>query len=127
MALLVVDASAIAALLFLEPAAEEVAARLEGFDLASPSLLPYEIANVAAMKVRRSLMTSAAAAVALRHLGRLDIRLHAVGPAQAFEAASLSGLTAYDGAYVWLADALGAAIVTLDARVARAARPGRTR
>ena len=47
MALVVVDASAVAALIFGEPEAEVVSARLEGFDLAAPALLPFEVANVA--------------------------------------------------------------------------------
>jgi hypothetical protein len=42
----VVDASALAALLFAEPAAEAIAGGLEGARLAAPSLLDVELANV---------------------------------------------------------------------------------
>jgi predicted nucleic acid-binding protein len=122
MALVVVDASVVAALLFLEPQADALAKELAGCTLAAPDLLPYEIANVAAMKVRRRLITPGGAQAALDLLGRLDVRLHPVEPLRAFETAMETGLTAYDGAYVWLSHALGARIATLDARVARATR-----
>jgi len=45
-AVLVVDASAIAALLFVEPEADAVAERLREADLSAPQLLAYELANV---------------------------------------------------------------------------------
>lgn len=122
MAVVVVDASVVAALLFLEPEAQDLAEQLEGSELVAPDLLPYEIANVASMKVRRRLMTRDRAAAAVRLLDRLDVRLHPVVAAQAFETAAQTGLTAYDGAYVWLSRALGARLVTLDARLARAVR-----
>lgn len=122
MAPVVVDASVVAALIFLEPEAQDLAEELEGSDLVAPDLLPYEIANVASMKVRRRLITRDHAAAAVALLDRLDVRLHPVVAARAFETATQTGLTAYDGAYVWLSRALGARLATLDARVARAVR-----
>jgi len=53
MAVKVVDASALAALLFGEPEAEAVADRLEGSSLFAPTLLGYEIASVCLKKLRR--------------------------------------------------------------------------
>jgi uncharacterized protein with PIN domain len=53
MAVKVVDASALAALLFGEPEAEAVAARLDGARLVAPSLLGFELANVCLIKTRR--------------------------------------------------------------------------
>ncbi len=122
MALVVVDASALAALVFGEGEADDVAARLRGAELAAPDLLPYELANVAAVKVRRRLMSPVMAGKALQLARRLDVRLHAVAATAAFEAASQSGLTAYDSAYLWLARALRAELVTLDRGLAAAAR-----
>jgi predicted nucleic acid-binding protein len=121
MALLVVDASAFAALLFAEPKADEIAARLDGAELAAPQLMAYEIANVAATKLKRRLLTREGAAAVMEVFRRLDLRLHAVDATDAFETAARTGLTAYDGAYLWLAQALGAGLVTLDQRIARAA------
>jgi len=48
----VVDASALAAMLFGESQAGEVANRIRGFSLACPALLPFEIANVCLNKGR---------------------------------------------------------------------------
>lgn len=125
MGLLVVDASAIAALVFVEPEADDLAARLRGEGLVAPQLLAYEVANVAAVKLRRRLVSRQAAAEALALFGRLDVRLHPVTASDAFDTAAGTGLTAYDGAYLWLARALGAPLVTLDRRVAAASRePG---
>jgi predicted nucleic acid-binding protein len=122
MPVVVADASAIAALVFVEAGAEAVASRLESGDLAAPALLSHEIANVATVKLRRRLMTRVAAETALALFKRLDVRLHPVDPAAAFAVASETGLTAYDAAYVWLARALRADLVTLDVKVERSFR-----
>jgi len=122
MAVIVVDASAVAALVFVETEADDVAARVRGADLAAPALLAYELADVAAVKLRRRLITRAAAETGLTLFGRLDVRLHSVAAAAAFALAEKTALTAYDAAYVWLACALRADLVTLDARVRRSFR-----
>jgi predicted nucleic acid-binding protein len=49
----VVDASAVAALVFGEPEASEVAARLRGATLAAPALLAFEVASVCLKKLKR--------------------------------------------------------------------------
>jgi predicted nucleic acid-binding protein len=98
----VVDASAAAALVFGEPQAETMAARLDGHALAAPSLLPYEIANVAAVKLRSRRAEREAIAIGIEVFLRLRIELHEPD--------------------VRLARALGAEIVTLDRRLAAAAR-----
>ncbi len=51
--MVVVDASALAALLFGEPDADRVAERLGGAALFSPSLIRYELASVCRKKMRR--------------------------------------------------------------------------
>ena len=126
MPIVVADASAIAALVFVETEADAVANRLESTDLAAPTVLSYEIANVATVKLRRRLITRAAAETALALFGRLDVRLHAVDAAAAFEVANETSLTAYDAAYVWLARALHADLVTLDVKVQRSFRAFRS-
>jgi len=50
----VVDASAIAAILFGEPAADDIVERLGSSQLAAPSLLPYEIVSVASGRGSRA-------------------------------------------------------------------------
>jgi len=54
MAVKIVDASALAALLFGEPEAEAVVVRLGDGSLVAPALLGFEIASVCLKKLRRN-------------------------------------------------------------------------
>lgn len=114
-ALKVVDASAIAALLFGEPAGPEVVRRLDGASLAAPPLLEYELANVCLIKRRRHPEQRDALVEALRLSRRMGIQLVQVDQMAVFELAEALRLTAYDAAYLWLARRLGAELVSLDA------------
>lgn len=118
----VVDASALAAVVFCEPGAEAVVAKLEGATVVAPSLLKFELINTAWKKVRRQ---PAAAVQILTALSlvldeRRDIVWRDVEPADVALVAYATGLSAYDASYLWLAGSLGAELVTLDARVATA-------
>lgn len=116
----VVDASALAALLFGEPEAEAIAARLTGARLAAPSLLEYELANVCLTKIRRQpgQRETLRAAFGLAH--RLNVETVAVDQASVLDLAEATGLTAYDASYLWLARSLSGELVTLDRRLAAA-------
>jgi predicted nucleic acid-binding protein len=116
----VVDASAIAAILFGEPAADEVVERLGASGLAAPSLLPYEIVSVASGKVRRGEASAETAETALGAFGRVRIVLHEPNSLEVFRLTGKTRLTAYDAAYLWLAQSLSADLVTLDEKLARA-------
>lgn len=120
--IVVVDASAIAALVFGEMAAEEVAARLAGHRLAAPELLLAELANVATMKVRGRTLEPASVVKALADADSLGIELHRIPPRAGLSAALQTGLTAYDAAYWLVARALSAELVTLDRALERAAK-----
>ena len=117
----VVDASALAALIFSEPEADIVAGRLEGARLAAPSLLDYELANVCLVKMRREPDRRDALRAAYRIAHRLRIESVAVDRFGVLELAEATGLTAYDASYLWVARALGAELVTLDRKLAAAA------
>jgi uncharacterized protein with PIN domain len=54
MAVKVVDASAVAALLFSEPEAEIVASALDGAELVAPTLLSFELTNVLSHEMQTS-------------------------------------------------------------------------
>jgi predicted nucleic acid-binding protein len=54
MAVKIVDASALAALLFGEPETDAVADGLQDASLVTPALLGFEIANVCLKKLRRN-------------------------------------------------------------------------
>ena len=116
----VVDASALAAILFGEPEAEAVAERLTDTRLAAPTLLDYELANVCLTKIRRQPGQREALRAAYRLAHRLNIEAVAVDHAATLDLAEATGLTAYDAAYLWLARSLGGELVTLDRKLAAA-------
>jgi predicted nucleic acid-binding protein len=115
----VVDASAIGAIMFGEPEGPTLAAHLEGHTLLAPALLDYELMNLAVKKARRrpdladAFALSLAAALALR-IDRID-----VPGSDVFALATSSGLTACDASYLWLARSRDAELVTLDAALMR--------
>ncbi len=117
----VVDASAIAALVFGESEAAEVATRLRDAKLVAPALLSFEIASVCLKKLTRHPEHREALLAAHRLFTRLDITQSEVDLPEVVEMAQHAGLTAYDTSYLWLALRLQAELVTLDGRLARAA------
>jgi predicted nucleic acid-binding protein len=110
----VVDASALSALLFAEPAAERVVQRLGAGPLAAPSLLPYEVTSVGLKKMRRYPDRRRELLGALELFPRLGIAMVAIPVPELASLAGDTGLTVYDAAYLWLARHLGAELVTLD-------------
>ncbi|MBM4135078.1 MAG: type II toxin-antitoxin system VapC family toxin [Nitrospira sp.] len=118
----VVDASALAALLFGEPEAEIVASQLEHHTLAAPTILPFEIASVCLKKLRRHKEQREAIVTAYALLDRLAIEYVQIHFSEVIALAERSKLTVYDAAYLWLAQSLNAELVTLDSSLARAAQ-----
>jgi predicted nucleic acid-binding protein len=117
----VVDASAAASILFNESTADAVAKKLSKSRLAAPSLLPYELANVAAKLCRQYPAKSEEFLSCLRLLDGMEIELIAVPPIEAATIAERTTLTAYDASYLWLAHNLNAELVTLDQKLAKKA------
>lgn len=117
----VVDASALAALLFGEAEAEAIAERLANTTLVAPTLLGYELANVCLIKMRRHPAQRAALKAAFELGAKLDCETVEVDQAGVLDLAEATGLTAYDASYLWLARQLGVELVTLDRQLARAA------
>jgi predicted nucleic acid-binding protein len=121
-AIKVVDASALAALLFGEPEADAIAEQLADARLVAPSLLAFELANVCLIKARRHPELRQALMAAFRLRRRLGVEEAAVDLDEVLGVATEAGLTAYDASYLWLAEALGAELVTLDRALETAAR-----
>ena len=117
----VVDASALAALLFGEPDADLVAERLGNSALFSPSLVRYELASVCLKKVRRYPDQRAGLVAALELYPRLGVVEAEVPAAELVHVAERAGVTAYDAAYLWVAGHVGAPLLTLDQELAQAA------
>jgi predicted nucleic acid-binding protein len=117
MAVKIVDASALAALLFGEPEADAVAIRLEEASLVAPALLSFEIASVCLKKLRRYPEQRYALLAAFAIYDRMQIEIAEVDHANIVELAEASGLSSYDAAYLWLSQIMGAELVTLDKRL----------
>jgi predicted nucleic acid-binding protein len=100
----------------------QAVALLRGRALAAPHLVDYEVTNVGLNKVRRELLAATAVIAALEAYAALAIERHAVDPPAVLALAQRYGLTAYDAAYLWLADRLAAPLATFDAALARAAQ-----
>jgi len=117
MAVKVVNASALAALLFDEPEAGAVAERLEDGNLVAPALLSFEIASVCLKKLRSSPQQREALLAAFALDARMPIEIIEVDHADTLRLAEAFGLSSYDAAYLWLAQKLAAELVTLDRRL----------
>ena len=116
----VVDCSVVAALLWGEPAAGEARALMSARSLHAPGLLPYELANVARNKARAG-VPQGVAREGLAAFGDRRITLHEPELELVFDTAERHGLSAYDAAYLTLAAALQAPLVTFDRKLADAA------
>lgn len=120
---LVADASVLAAAIFGDEEEREPAlAFLQGRSLTAPHLVDCEMASVALKKLRRERLPEAAVEEALSLFASLDIERHAVAPEAIFALARRYDLTAYDAAYLWLAEHLEAPLATFDQALAEAAR-----
>jgi predicted nucleic acid-binding protein len=117
----VVDASAIAAIVFDELTKEVTVARLRGAMLYAPALLTFEVANVALKKIRGRPAEREALIAAHGKLDQLDILYHEVDLRAAITLAERTSLTLHDACYLWLARELDVELVTLDVRLERAA------
>jgi predicted nucleic acid-binding protein len=117
----VLDASALAAVLFLEPTAESIADKLRDVTLVAPHLLGYEIANVCLKKMRSSPDRRAGILLQFAAWDQFGIELLDVDHHSLPELAEQFGLSSYDASYLWLTQQLDAELVTLDERLARAA------
>jgi predicted nucleic acid-binding protein len=120
--MIVVDASAVLELLLRGPASQEIASRIgsDDEDLHAPHLLDLEVAQVLRRHAQAGAIGEERGRQALEDLADLDVARH---PHDLFlpRIWELRGhVTAYDAAYLALAEALAAPLVTLDRRLARA-------
>lgn len=117
----VVDASAIAAILFGEPDGADLLERIGSAELLAPELIGFEVANTGLKKMQRHPDSGAAILAALSRFDTMPICRCDVDLCAVTLLAQETGLTAYDASYLWLARTSGARLVTLDKKLARAA------
>jgi predicted nucleic acid-binding protein len=98
--------------------------RQEGEQLHAPALLPYEVANALARAVASEQLAPGDVAYAWERTTAVPVALHALDdiPAVVELAQRLERRTAYDAAYVLLAERLGVDLWTLDGPLARNAQ-----
>ena len=118
----VCDASALVALLLDGgPDGRWVTQALAGADLAAPSVVAFETANIIRRHELAGVVSSDQAAQA--HADLLDLAIehwpYEVLATRAWELRE--NLTTYDGSYVALAELTSATLVTLDQRIGRSA------
>jgi predicted nucleic acid-binding protein len=123
---IVLDASAAVDLLLQTIAGQRIETRIysRGESLHAPHLLDLEVAHVMRRFVRENTVSTQRADQAIQDL--LDLRLtrypHFVFLSRIWQLRH--NLSAYDAAYVALAEEIGATLLTRDAGLASAASPG---
>ncbi|GJL56705.1 MAG: hypothetical protein NPIRA02_38370 [Nitrospirales bacterium] len=120
MAVKVIDASALAAILFAEPEAQKVICEIEQCELAAPLLLPFELANVCLTKQRRHPSQHENLLANFLLLEHMAIQYIEINMVHALLMAGERNLTVYDASYLLLSLELVAPLVTLDKRLANA-------
>ena len=117
----VVDASALGALVFGEPKAEEIARMLADAPMAAPALLWFELASICLKKIKAHPTQTERIFEAFRLASHLPIEIVGVDHSAVVELAKETGLTTYDASYLWLVLHLQGDLVTLDRKMRKAA------
>ena len=120
--MIVLDASALLELLIGTARGAAIADRIADptVGLHVPHLADLEVAQALRRYEREGELDAGAAEAALEALAQLDVERHPHDPLLRRVWALRANLTAYDAAYVALAEALDAKVITCDARLARA-------
>jgi predicted nucleic acid-binding protein len=118
---IVVDAASVVDALTMAPGSDHVRLRMAEDELHSPHLIDYEVVSALRGQVIGKHLSVARAADALTDFDDLPlVRWPAVGALRRRALTLRHNLSAYDAAYVALAEALGAPLLTRDARIAKA-------
>jgi predicted nucleic acid-binding protein len=119
--LIVADCAAVVDALTGLPGTDDLRATLAEEDLHAPTLLDYEVVSALRGLARGGHVSTSRAHDALTDFDALPIRRWTAGDGLRRRAYSLrDDLTAYDAAYVALAEALGSPLLTADRRLAGA-------
>lgn len=120
--MIVLDASAVVELLLTTSLGRRVAASIAPpeITLHTPHLLDLEVTQAVRGYVRAGTIAEARAALALEHLGQIDLERYGHELLLPRIWALRDNLTAYDAAYVALAEGLDATLLTCDRGLANA-------
>jgi len=121
MAHLVIDTSALLAVLLNEPTRSALISATQGYGLVGAPSLPWEVANALVAGVRRRRLSAAAVRQAWASYQTVPVRLAEIDAGHALEIALELGLYAYHAYVLETARAERLPLLTLDGRLARAA------
>jgi predicted nucleic acid-binding protein len=119
---LVIDTSALLAVLLNEPTRPALIRATEGYGLVGAPSLPWEVGNALTAGVRRGRLSAEAVRLAWASYQAVPVRLAEMDAGHALEIAVELGLYAYDAYVLETARAERLPLLTLDAGLARAAR-----
>jgi predicted nucleic acid-binding protein len=119
---LVVDTSVLIAVLTGEPMRDQLIARTQGAELVAPGSVHWEMGNTFAALLKRRRLKLPEVQAALSAYAQIPIRFVEVELGAAVELADRFGLYAYDAYLISCARRQRAPLMTLDARLGRAAR-----
>lgn len=122
MAYLVMDTSALLAVLLNEPARPTLISATEGYDLVGAPTLPWEVGNALVAGFRRGRLSVSQVRRAWASYEAVPVRLAEISAEQALEIALETGLYAYDAYVLETARAERLPLLTLDHALERAAR-----
>ncbi|NJP07809.1 MAG: type II toxin-antitoxin system VapC family toxin [Chloroflexaceae bacterium] len=125
---MVIDASVLLRAFFPDEQQMQAQALVRDFvtgqlGLLAPSLLPYEITNAVWQAIRRSRLTTVQGEAILTAFTDLHIPLATVGWQQVLFLARQFNCSAYDAAYLGLAQISGQSLITADERLYNAVQP----
>ncbi len=123
----VIDTSALVAVLVSEPERAGLVEATQGVDLFAPASVHWEVGNALSALLKRRRATLAQVQLALTAYSSVPIRLLDVDLALALEIASEHGLYAYDAYLITCSLSQRAPLLTLDRGLARAATAAGTR
>ena len=119
---LVVDTSVLVAVLVGEPSRDQLIARTQGAELLAPGSVHWEVGNAFSALLKRRRLKLSEVQAALAAYGQIPIRVVEIELAAALELADRFGLYAHDAYLVACARRHRAPLLTLDARLGRAAQ-----
>lgn len=120
----VIDGSALAEVVLRSERAAAVEAQFEGDDLFAPDIVNAEVLSVVRGLLLRGLIDHETAERAVTNLAAAPVRRMTTGGLVAEIWSLHRNVTPYDACYVALARRLGAPLLTLDRRLARAPKLG---
>lgn len=118
---MIIDTSAILAVVANEPERPALIAATAGRELIAPGSVPWEIGNALSAMLKRRRITPAQAQEAVAVFRRIQIRLVDVDLSEAVRIAAGSNIYAYDAYLIACARSRRLPLLTLDRGLARAA------